>query len=178
MTHTTKTKGKGRKKKGVAGNKASRSHHLRVVEDMLAAGYPMPAVVTACVEEFGCVEKTVYVWAREVEDRWQEMEDVERPKRRARHRARLDALYRRAWDEGDLLVCVQAAKLQAAIDGLNAPTKLEVSGSVSVMALTTEQRRAEIAKLLERRQAALAAAARPPLPPGPVIDVEAAEASP
>lgn len=148
-------------KRGVRSTEVEHAQRLRVLEDMLASCMPWNAILEDLTGRFDVGEPTVYKWATEIRDRWAREEEVLRPQRKAVYRARLDALYRRSWVEGDLLICVQVAKLQAGLDGLNAPTRLQISGRVEVSALTPEQRRKEIDALLERRRLAAAAAKRP-----------------
>lgn len=137
---------------------AVKHNNMRILEDMIASCMPWGRVLEECARLFDVSETTVYEWSREIHRRWEEAASRENPHRRAIYRARLDALYHRAWEMADLNVCEKVAKLQAKLDGLDAPVKIQLSGVVAVAALTPQQRRAEIDEMLERRR--LAAAAR------------------
>jgi hypothetical protein len=127
---------------------------LRILEEMMASCVPWLAIVEDLTKRFDVGPPTIHKWSKEIRDRWESEEVEQRPQRKAIYRARLDALYSRAWREGDLLICVQTAKLQGLLDGLNAPIRVQHSGVVEVAALTPDQRRKEIELLLERRRLA------------------------
>jgi hypothetical protein len=142
-------------RRGVRTTEAEHHVRLRILEEMMASCVPWHAIVADLTVRFDVSAPTVHTWSLEIRNRWAKEEEELRPQRKSMYRARLDALYARAWREGDLLIATQVAKLQGQLDGLlSQTTRLQVSGQVDVAALTPDQRRREIEALLERRRLA------------------------
>lgn len=141
-------------KRGVRCTEAEHAMRLRILEEMMASCVPWQAIVEDLTQRFDVGQPTIHKWSKEIRDRWEVEEAELRPQRKAMYRARLDALYSRAWRQGDLDICVKVAKLHGDLDGLNAPIRVQHSGVVEVAALTPDQRRKEIEALLERRRLA------------------------
>jgi hypothetical protein len=166
------------------------------VELMMVTATPDPAIVAWCMAR-GASDSQALGLMRGIRARWLEVRDdaVKHEQRKVEFRRRLDfawnlATHRPVVDEfgnvirtedgnvavrADLQAIPKLLKLQMDLDGLAAPAKVLHGnlGTLSVLALTPAERRAEVDRLLERRQQFLLAGGELPANDRPVIDVEA-----
>ncbi len=148
---------------------AERYLALALVEEMLLKGHRKAAILAELSEQ-GYTESdaTTTDWMQEIYRRWA-AEDVERrPARKDLWRARLEARYLMMMEDlSDPKMNMQGinrAKLYDAmaklellaikLDGLDAPIRVEHSGTVDIRAMAPDERRARIDELLAKRDAA------------------------
>jgi len=131
--------------------------HLQIVEDMIVASTPWPIILETCMDRFDVEEVTVRKWAQEAHRRIAAAGEERRPYARAIYQAKLEAAQYRFASDG--LTYVNLLKLEAKLHGLDQPIKVDVTGRVSVAAMTPEARKAEIEDLMRRRDLAMAATA-------------------
>jgi len=149
--------------------------HLARLESLIVEGYNLEQCTTIMIEEGHTEsESTVAGWRGQVFARWAK-EDVElRPARRDIMRQQLAMLFRSNYQASldidgkpgttmnavlSRAECTKIAKLSCQLDGLLAPTVIKVDGAVDPLSMSPSERRAEIDALLEKREAAMRAAA-------------------
>ena len=133
---------------------------------LLAAKVPPGEVVDTVVFRFSISERGAWKAIARVRESWKHAEGTTVAERRAKFRVEMDHAWRMALAEGDYRAIAQMAKTVADVEGIKAPKKVEVSGSLGlrpVAAMTLREREIEIAKLLAQREEAHG---RPALPPG------------
>lgn len=143
------------RKKGVRPADAVYEMALATLEDLLLQRVAWPKIVAQLIEGgFTTSQHTIRDWRKEVRRRWAEQDAEERPHRRDEHREMLRTLYQISYTTGDYRCCEKIARQLMILDGLNQPTKIELSGTLAVEAMTPAQRNAEIDTLLQKREQA------------------------
>jgi hypothetical protein len=126
------------------------------VEDLLLQRIPRRTIVSRAIEAGYCTSPdTVAKWITEVRRRWAMQDAEERPHRRDEHREMLRALYHESYKAADFRNCERVARQLMVLDGLQVPETINVNQTLAVQAMTPDQREAEIAALLKRREEAL-----------------------
>lgn len=105
----------------------------------------------------GASERTISRYLATIRERWAKEEEELRPARRQELRQKLQATFLKAYGEGgpSLGAAVRCLQVQAKIDGLEEPQKIEISGRVDVLAMSPFERQARIEELWALRQKAL-----------------------
>ena len=105
----------------------------------------------------GASERTIQRYLKQIRDRWATEEVELRPKRREMLRQKLQATFLKAYAEGgpSLGAAVRCLQVEAKMDGLEAPTRVEVSGQIDVLAMSPMERTQRIEQLWAMRQAHL-----------------------
>lgn len=141
----------------------------RTEDLMVQAMSPRDLVATLISEGYTDSEETVRKWRREVMRRWA-AEDVEmRPARKDTWRARLEAQYHALLEKAKTCKsefafsqlhaeATRIAKVAIVMDGLTAPVTTRADGYIDPAALAPHEREREIAALIAKRDAAIAAA--------------------
>lgn len=132
------------------------------VAELLASMHSFTEVVDAGVEEFDCSERTVAAAIARVRAEWQRASASSVDERRATFLAQLEHAWRLALSAGDYRAIAVMAKTRADVEGIKAVKKVEHSGVLGlrpVAAMSPEERRREIAMLLEKQKAAAGTAA-------------------
>ena len=125
---------------------------LEMVERFLVYGYSERESMARLEDAgLGCSRATHQRYRKHIRDRWLQEETELRPLRRAELRAMVRNGYREACENQQFIAASKFAQIMAKMDGLEAPTRIEVDASLSVQALSPAQRQREIAELLERR---------------------------
>jgi len=144
------------------------------LEHGLAAMTPYGELVDAACAEFGLSERGITKAIARVRERWMRTEQTTVEERRAKFRAELEHAWREALLAGDFRAIAQMAKVRADVDGIRAPRKVEVGGTLGlrpVAAMNPREREVEIATLLAKRAAARGESP-PALPPPSLDDIE------
>ncbi len=143
---------------------------LQRTEQLILRGYRTQEILKVLAEEnYTESIRTVYQWQQEVYRRWTEEDVEQRPARRDMWRARLEARYRMMLEDLDDpsmgMKGLPRAKLYDAmakvellaikLDGLDAPLRIEHSGTVDIRAMSPVQRRERIEELLKMRAQAM-----------------------
>ncbi len=137
---------------------------IALVEDLILQRLKWPAIVARCIEAgFTQSAATCANWRAEVRRRWALQDAEERPSRRDEHREMLRQLYAVSFSSADYRNCTRVAAQLMILDGLQVPETINVTGTVAVQAMSPEQREAEIATLLKRRDDAMRGLS--PVPP-------------
>jgi hypothetical protein len=160
-----------------------REVRMGVLEDLLVQLMPWEDIVAILGEPpprgFGLTEELLESWARVIRQRWRAEADATRAVLKAEHRARVGAVFRRAYQRDNTMadkVALDAEKVLAQIDGVLLPGQVVVNNNtLNIAALTPMQRQQEIDQLLEKRRAALAARGAKSLPSATIIEATAAE---
>ena len=102
-------------------------------------------------------ERTIQRYMKRVKDRWATEEEQERPERRKELRRKLNAVFSKSYMEGgqSLSAAVQCLRIQAKIDGLEAPQKVEINADINVKLMSPFQRQARIEELWALRRGTL-----------------------
>lgn len=106
-------------------------------------------------DEFGVTVRTVERYFRRIRERWATEEEERRPERRQEFRALCMENLRVAWDTRNAMAGAATLRVLAKLDGLEAPAEIHVSMALDVKAMTPQQRRTEIDRLIRQRAEAL-----------------------
>lgn len=147
------------------------------IEDLMRQAYPWARIVAIMSEEgYTDSEYTLKDWRREVMRRWAAEDAETRPARKDLWRSRLESLYRNLLEKAEQATgypqaalfseAIKVAKLSIVLDGAQAPITVRHEGRIDVAAMSPQERDAEIATLLKKREAAMAASKRAALPAG------------
>lgn len=136
----------------------ARDNHRKLhgLDELEVVDIPMPK---------GASSRTIDRIIRRVKDRWAREEVELRGERRQELRQKLQATFLKAYGEGGpaMGAAVRCLQLEAKLNGLEAPQKIEINGQINIKAMSPDQRRARMTELWAIRQEAVAA--------GKVIDV-------
>lgn len=142
---------------------------LARIEDLMRQAMPWSKVIaTMSTEGYTDSEGTMRTWRREVMRRWAAEEAELRPARKDLWRARLEGIYNGLLERVEAATgytqaalygeLIKLSKLAIQLDGAQAPVVVRHEGRVDVAAMTPPEREREIAELIAKRNAALAAA--------------------
>ena len=135
---------------------AKRNLKLMVaVEEGLIRGEPSTQLVTRLAAKFKLVERTIWTYVKRVYERWAKEEEELRPMRRAQFRQMVMENFRLSLDSGEPGAGASTLRLLAKLDGLEAPSKVEITGQLNVKALDPIERRKKIEILMAKRAEAL-----------------------
>lgn len=154
---------------GIRMNSAVRYMALQLVEQMLIKGHRNAAILAECAEQ-GYTESanTLQNWILEIHARWASDDAVRRPARKDLWRARLEARYLMMLEDLDdpkmNMQGINRAKLYDSmaklellaikLDGLDAPIRVEHSGTVDIRSMAPDERTKRIEELLAKREQA------------------------
>lgn len=139
---------------------------------MLQAYSPREIYVKLHAEGYTESEDTAKQWRLAVQRRWAAEDAEQRPARKDAWRRRIETQYHRLLDAADatkselakaafFAEATKLTKLALIMDGLTAPVRVEHSGSmIDPAALQPHERETRIDELLQKREAARAAAAK------------------
>jgi hypothetical protein len=124
---------------------------LREVERLVASYAPRREIESTVARTFGCSERTVRADVAVVWERLAAADVHERAGRKLQMRATLRRLFAEAESAGDLRTALAVLDRLCKLDGLDAPTQLEVGGEVTVgvAAMTSGERRDRLTELLD-----------------------------
>ena len=123
-------------------------------EDAMVKGVAWQ-VRDALADEQAVAKSTVDKYYRLIREKWATEEEELRPMRRQEFRARVLDTYRLAHQTGNAMAAAATLRVMAKLDGLEAPAKVEITGSIDVRAMTPLQRQEEIERLIAVRAEAL-----------------------
>lgn len=112
-----------------------------------------------CPMPRGASVRTIARLIARLKERWSREEVEMRPQRRQELRQKIQATFLKAYGEGgpSMGAAVRCLALQAKVDGLEAPQKIEAMvGHVDIKAMSPDQRRDRVAELWALRQKAIA----------------------
>ncbi len=143
---------------------------LARLEDLMVQAMPWPKIVTTMIAE-GVTEseETCKNWRRLIQKRWAKEDAELRPARKDLWRARLEAQYNALIEKArecksDFAYAqlqaeaTRVAKVAIVLDGLTTPVVDKGDGQTAVAALAPHERERQIAELIAKRDAAIAAA--------------------
>lgn len=125
-------------------------------EDLILQRLPKHKIISRLSAQYDRLPETIKDWMREVRRRWALADSEEKPHRRDEHREMLRDLYRACYVTEDYKTCERVARQLMVLDGLHAPTQINLTTQDKpALAMTPEERSAEIEALLAKRALAL-----------------------
>jgi hypothetical protein len=139
------------------------------IEDLMRQAYPWSRIVAIMsTEGYSDSDHTLREWRQEVMKRWAKEDAETRPARKDLWRARLEHLYQNLCEKAEAATgypqaalfseAIKVAKLSIILDGAQAPIVVKHEGRIATEAMSPQEREAEIAQLLAKRNAAFTAA--------------------
>lgn len=143
------------------------------IEQMLAAKVPPTEVVDSVIINFEVNESAAWKAIARVREKWKQTEGTTVAERRAVFRAELSEAWRQSLIAGDFRAVAQMARTVADVEGIRAPKRVEMSGTLGlrpVAAMTPREREIEIAKLTAERDKAQGRLVA--MPAAPTLELE------
>ena len=126
----------------------------------LVEGRNPQALAEQLAEDHSMTVRTVERYFRLIRERWKTEEEELRPGRRAQFRAMIMENLRLAWATANPIAGAATLRILAKLDGLEEPTKVEITGGIDVRAMAPHERRDAIDELIAKRARAQKAKAR------------------
>jgi hypothetical protein len=111
---------------------ADKRKRIARIEELIASRYSNVEIVRLIEKEFEVAERTAYDDLKEAYERWAASDDLEREHRLDVARRAWERRYRRCEERGEESAANYALDKLCKLDGLYAPKKVDVSGTVAV----------------------------------------------